>query len=199
MSRRPPSDATRTRVLDAALRLHATESGSLSVHAIVAESGVSLGSLYHHFGSMEGVAAALYTHCMIALLDELTAAIAGTRSARRAIGAIVRAYLRFARRRPTHARVLHEGAFARFLPAHATAVAAAKAPRLAVLHDFFHGQVAAGALAPLPDVLIEMILIGPVAELTRRWLAAPETVDLDEAARLLPNRIWHALRRTPDL
>lgn len=199
MTPRAQSEATRARVLNAALRLYANApSGSLSVHAIVAESGVSLGSLYHHFGSMEGVSAALYGRSMITLLDELTSALEGTRSARRAIAAIVRAYLRFATRRPTLARILHDGSFARTAPAHAAALAAEKAPRFTLLRAFFHGQIAAGTLAPLPDPLLEMILIGPVAELTRRWLAAPDTVDLQEAARLLPDRIWRALKRDPD-
>jgi hypothetical protein len=45
----------------------------------------------------------------------------------------------------------------------------------------------------LPDPLTEMLLIGPVAELSRRWLNGA-AIDLTKAAKLLPPRIWSALR-----
>lgn len=54
---------TRTLVLDAALELF-SEAGyfNTSVHDIVRAAGVSIGSIYHHFGDKEGVARALYAH-----------------------------------------------------------------------------------------------------------------------------------------
>ena len=47
----------------------------------------------------------------------------------------------------------------------------------------------------LPDPLIEMLLIGPVAELSRRWLAGATDLDLGKAARVLPDRIWASLEK----
>jgi hypothetical protein len=38
-----------------------------------------------------------------------------------------------------------------------------------------------------------MLLIGPVAEVSRRWLNGAD-IDLARAAKLLPPRIWAALR-----
>ncbi|MDD4881541.1 MAG: TetR/AcrR family transcriptional regulator [Gallionellaceae bacterium] len=56
-----PRPDTRFLVLDTALTLF-TERGffSTSVHDISREAGVSIGSIYHHFGDKEGVASALY-------------------------------------------------------------------------------------------------------------------------------------------
>lgn len=56
-----PRPDTRFLVLDAALTLF-TQRGyfSTSVHDIGREAGVSIGSIYHHFGDKEGVASALY-------------------------------------------------------------------------------------------------------------------------------------------
>lgn len=56
-----PRPDTRFLVLDAALTLF-TRRGyfNTSVHDIGRESGVSIGSIYHHFGDKEGVANALY-------------------------------------------------------------------------------------------------------------------------------------------
>ncbi len=54
---------TRALVLDAALDLF-SEAGyfNTSVHDLVRAAGVSIGSIYHHFGDKEGVARALYAH-----------------------------------------------------------------------------------------------------------------------------------------
>ena len=203
MAKRSRGEQTRARALDAALRTYAraVESGAdgeltFSVHAIVAESGVSLGSLYHHFGSMDGLAAALYARCMGELLDAVVTALAGVRSARRGTHAIVRAYLAFAARRAACARFIHASAYASFLPAHADLIARAKAPRLALVRAFYQGHMRAGRVVELPEQLLEMLIIGPVAEVTRRWLAAAPDVNLDEAARLLPERVWRSIRPT---
>jgi len=66
---------TRTLVLDAALNLF-TDRGffATSVHDIRRTAGVSIGSIYHHFGDKEGLARALYatlTARMLQLIDEI--------------------------------------------------------------------------------------------------------------------------------
>jgi AcrR family transcriptional regulator len=71
-SPQPPAPA-RQRVLDAALALF-SERGyfNTAVPDIVKRSGVSTGSIYHHFGDKQGIARALYTH----LLEGMDAALA---------------------------------------------------------------------------------------------------------------------------
>ncbi len=65
----------REQVLDAAIRLF-TRDGyfNTSIPDIVRESGVSTGSIYHHFGDKEGIARALYDQLvarMEAALEEI--------------------------------------------------------------------------------------------------------------------------------
>ncbi|MFD9247092.1 hypothetical protein ACFV0D_35260 [Streptomyces sp. NPDC059556] len=48
--------------------------------------------------------------------------------------------------------------------------------------------------APTPQPLIEALVIGPTAETARRWLSGAHDVDLAQAARILPDRIWRSLR-----
>jgi hypothetical protein len=55
-------------------------------------------------------------------------------------------------------------------------------------------HVTAGRVARLSPAMMEMLLIGPVAETARRWLSDPASVDLDEAAAVLPSRIWRSLQ-----
>ncbi|MGW1778945.1 TetR/AcrR family transcriptional regulator [Streptomyces sp. NPDC002143] len=163
-------------LLDAALRVYAAEGEQgFTVSAVTKASGVSLGSLYHHFGSLDGLLSALAQRWLDRLLGELTTALAGSRTARSGIRAIVRTYLAFVRDHRDAARLL---------------------PREARLPAFAHWiqpRIEAGELAPLPLPLVESLVLGPVIGAARRSLSGVDDVDLDEAARLLPDRIWRSL------
>ncbi|MDP9869575.1 MULTISPECIES: TetR/AcrR family transcriptional regulator [Streptosporangium] len=188
-------EATADRVLAAALDLYAAEGpGGLTMTALIAATGVSSGSLYHHFGSFDGLAAALYSHCMSELLDTLVAALERSRTARTGVRAFVGAYLRFVQDNRAAAHFIHASSYAGFLPAHAGRIAEAKAPRMRRIADWLRPHVEAGHVIALPDPLTEMLVIGPVAEISRRWLAGAPDVDLAVAARLLPERIWQSVR-----
>jgi AcrR family transcriptional regulator len=182
------------RLLSTALDVFA-ESGQdgFTVNAVTAASGVSLGSLYHHFGSFDGLAAALYSKCMAELFDALIAALQRTRTARTGIRALVVTYLRFTEEHPAAARFIHASAYAGYLSAHASQINAAKAPRLEAVAGWLRPHVASGELAGLPEPLIEILLIGPVAETARRWLSGVPGVDIGQAVRVLPDRIWRSL------
>ena len=189
-------EETVRRLLDAALAVH-DEAGrdGFTVQAVVSVSGVSLGSLYHHFGSFDGLAAALYERCMAGLLDGIVASLERARTARGGVRAVVTAYLRFVVEEPRQARFIHASAYAGYLPAHAEAITAMKAPRMARMARWLAPYVRDGSFVDLPDPLTEMLLIGPVAELSRRWLAGAADIDLTRAARVLPDRIWASLAK----
>lgn len=183
-------EETRRRLLDAALTTH--ETGEFTVQAVLTESGVSLGSLYHHFTNFDGLAAALYARCMADLLDQIVEALTRTRTARTGVQAVVKAYLSFVKEHPPKARFIHASAYASYLPAHADLIAETKNPRMMQMATWLAPHVAAGSIVDLPDPLTEMLLIGPVAELSRRWLNGAK-IDLEKAVKLLPPRIWAAL------
>jgi AcrR family transcriptional regulator len=185
------------RLLSTALDVFA-ESGQdgFTVSAVTTASGVSLGSLYHHFGSFDGLAAALYSKCMAQLFDALIAALQRTRTARTGIRALVVTYLRFTEEHPAAARFIHASAYAGYLAAHASQINAAKAPRLEAVAGWLRPHVASGELAHLPEPLIEILLIGPVAETARRWLSGVPGVDIGQAVRVLPDRIWRSLHNS---
>ncbi|WP_440072144.1 TetR/AcrR family transcriptional regulator [Streptosporangium sp. OZ121] len=204
-------EETRERLLAAALDLYEREGADgFTMTAVTGTSGVSVGSLYHHFGSFDGLAAALYARCLSGLLDAVIAALdavppgEGTGSgedgedaeARAAAGieAVVTGYLGFTRAHRAAAHFVHASAYAAFLPAHAALVAREKEPRLAGILGWLRPYAEAGLVVELPDALTEMLVVGPVAETARRWLAGAPGIDLDEACRLLPERIWRSLR-----
>lgn len=56
------AEETRRRILDAALRVMVTGLASLSVPAVAREAGVSVPTVYRHFGTKANLLAAMYPH-----------------------------------------------------------------------------------------------------------------------------------------
>jgi AcrR family transcriptional regulator len=63
------STRTINRVLDGAMRLFSKEKKFFSAESLCAEPEVSIGSIYHHFGSLNGVICQLYSSLMQELLS----------------------------------------------------------------------------------------------------------------------------------
>lgn len=188
-------EATVDRLLTAALEVYATSGQSgFTVNAVTTASGVSLGSLYHHFGSFDGLAAALYIRCMEQLFDEMIAALQRTRTARTGVRALVHAYLRFTQEHPDAALFVHASAYSGYLSAHAERIRTAKAAKMTVVAEWMLPRVLSGEMAPLPGPLLEVLVMGPIAEAAHRWLASTYDMDLVEAERILPDRIWRSLQ-----
>ncbi|QLJ05562.1 TetR/AcrR family transcriptional regulator [Streptomyces sp. NEAU-sy36] len=187
-------ETTVEQLLDAALRVYAeTGEQGLTVAAVTRASGVSLGSLYHHFGSIDGLVNALVDRWLGRLLGELAAAVAHTRTARTGIRALVRAYMNFVQEQRAAALLLHSASADRRGMADGRRLRDAQEARISPLGQWIEGYAERGELAPLPAPLIESLILGPVVAVARRWLSGVGDVDLDRAAVLLPERIWRAV------
>ncbi|OIK01244.1 TetR/AcrR family transcriptional regulator [Streptomyces monashensis] len=187
-------EATVETVLDAALRVYAQAGDQgLTVGAVTKASGVSLGSLYHHFGSVDGLLNALVMRWLERLLGELVKALEGTRTAHTGIRALVGAYFDFVQEQPDAARLLHSAYADRQGMADGQRLRDAQEARLSPLAQWAQRYVDAGEIAPLSGPLIESLVLGPVTAVARRWLSGVGDVDLDEAAVVLPDRIWRSV------
>ncbi|WP_432590334.1 TetR/AcrR family transcriptional regulator [Streptomyces sp. HD1123-B1] len=186
-------EATVEQVLDSALRIY-TSSGEagLTVGTITKSSGVSAGSVYHHFGSLQGVLNALALRCLGQLLEELATALQATADARSGVRAVVRAYLTFVRTHPDEARLLHSATIDHEFMSRGDQIRDSQEARLTLFALWIHARQDAGELAALPGPLIESLVLGPTTAVARRWLTMGD-VDLEEAARTLPDRIWHSV------
>ncbi|MGW4229142.1 TetR/AcrR family transcriptional regulator [Streptomyces sp. NPDC004980] len=187
-------EVTSDLLLEAALNVYAAsgEQG-LTVSAVTKASGVSLGSLYHHFGSLDGLFAALTDRWLARLLGELATALLGARTARSGIRAVVEAYLAFVQEHRGPALLLHSAVADRRGMERGRELRDAQEARVSALTLWIQARIDSGELAPLPPPLIESLVLGPVVGVARRWLSGIEDVDLDEAARLLPDRIWRSV------
>ncbi|MFD3546950.1 TetR/AcrR family transcriptional regulator [Streptomyces sp. NPDC058655] len=187
--------ATVEQVLDAALGLYAASGeAGLALGAITKASGVSSGSIYHHFGSLDGVVAALAQRSLQQLLETLVAALSRAGDARSGIRAVVLAYLDFVRVHPDAARLVHSVTADREGMTHARQIRDSQEARLTPIAAWIHAHQESGELAELSTPLIESLVMGPVVGVVRRWLTVGDT-DLQEAAEALPEHIWRSVRR----
>ncbi|WP_168715396.1 TetR/AcrR family transcriptional regulator [Streptomyces sp. LRa12] len=186
-------EVTSDLLLDAALRVYADagEQG-LTVSAVTRASGVSLGSLYHHFGSIDGLVNALLTRWLGRLLGELADAVGDSHDARTGVRALVRAYLGFVQAHPDVSRLLHSSRADQVGMEQGRELRDVQEARMPPLTSWVLRHVERGEIAPLSPALLESLLLGPVVGVSRRWLTLGD-VDLDETARILPERIWRSI------
>jgi AcrR family transcriptional regulator len=167
--------------------------GATTVDDIRERSGVSVGSLYHHFpGGKEAIAAALYLETMAEYQDGFLQELRRHRDPATGVGETVRYYLRWVREHREATRFLfHYGDLE--LQSHPDA-------SLARLNEVFFAEIHAWAidvgiaeLARLPTDLAVAIWIGPSHQYARRWLTGGAAAAIDQAAGLLADAAWAAL------
>ncbi|MBZ2408920.1 TetR/AcrR family transcriptional regulator [Streptomyces albidoflavus] len=187
-------EATVERALEAALFVYAREGEQgFTVGAITRAGALSPGSLYHHFGNLDGLVHALVQRWLERLMTPLATALLEAESAREGIRAAVRAYLDFVRDHPDAALLLHSTTADRHGMAHAKELRDTQEARLSPLAAWLQHRIDTGELAEVSPSLLESLILGPVVATARRHLTLGDT-ELDEAARELPERIWSAVR-----
>jgi AcrR family transcriptional regulator len=177
----------RQSLLDAALTL-VSEGGldAVTIAALTERSGMSNGSIYHHFGSRAGVFAQLYAdsyaRCVAAMVPALDS---GPASA--CVRALTLNYLDWVAANPSRARFLYAA------PDHADP--AAKQAEFAPVLTWFLSRMAAGDLRPIPPWALEPVAMGPAHESVRRFLLG--VFDLAEAREHIADAVWAVLRPSP--
>jgi AcrR family transcriptional regulator len=178
-------------ILDAALQAFTDKGFAAATVADVRElSGASTGSIYHHFGDKEGLAAALYVEGLRDYQAGFLAVLRRDPGAESGVKALVRHHLRWVGAHPDLARFLLAGP-----PPGA-------AERLAPLNrELFAASaswVERAGLRPMPLDVLHSVLVGPAQEFCRHWLAGRMTTSIKAAERPLAEAAWRALRSEGD-
>ncbi len=161
---------------------------------IRAAAGVSNGSVFHHFGSKEGIAAALYGDG----IRRYQAGLLGVlrrhrRDAAGGVRAAVRYHLDWVMTNRGLARFLFEIGRPDWHGARSPELRAANDAFVAGIADWLRPQVAAGQVKPLTAELFAACVIGPAQLVSRAWIAGlrPEPPAGDMAA--LADAAWDAV------
>jgi AcrR family transcriptional regulator len=155
-------------------------------------AGCSVGSLYHHFGSKEGVAEALW----LSLIGEFNAAMLlrmrRAKTGEAAVRSVVAAYVGWSVRHPKSMR---------YLNARDIEFSAAGNRRKLALHreyieavfNLFAPFVRSGEIAQLPLHAYVPLISGPIEAYVRRWLAG-EAPSPKKVEALFADAAWNAVK-----
>ncbi|EWC41692.1 TetR family transcriptional regulator [Pseudomonas stutzeri] len=186
-------------ILQAALGCF-TEFGvdATTIEMIRDRSGASIGSLYHHFGNRERIIAALYLEGIGGYAALLESGLIESLDAEACVRLFVTSYVDWVVANPDWARfVLHN---------RGRVEAGEMGERLREFNREHGLRIAgilrrhreAGAFKPLPKECFVSVVIGPVQDMARNWLAGRSKAPLADYRELLAQIAWDSVRCRTD-
>jgi len=185
---------TAQRVLDATLRLASEAPGRVpTIAQISARSKVSVGSIYHRFGSQRRLTLALYQRCLDRMLASITEAVVRETQAERGVRALVRTYLAFVQAHPMEARFIFAAGHTALVDEFRAELVEHAARAVSGLAAWVSSRVEEGELAALPERVYEVVLMGTAAEAARRILTGDAGLATRQAREILAERVWRSV------
>jgi AcrR family transcriptional regulator len=185
----------RGHILAAALRV-ISERGyqRATIEEIRAASGASTGSIYHHFGGKQELAAALYVAGLRDYQRSFLAVLERGAGAEATVRAIVANHLAWIAANPDMARYLMSSREADVVRATDRELRTMNRAVIGATRKWIESEVERGGIRALPTALYYAILIGPAQEFARQWVRGRDEGAMEEAERVLPDAAWRAVR-----
>ena len=157
-------------------------------------SGASVGSMYHHFGSKEAIAAALFTDALAEHNEYQQQLLSAARNAEEGVKAIVHAYVDWVSANPVKARfVLHSrGVLAK--SDMAGELAERTRGRIAEVMDWFQPYIDSGRMRKLPKEVYGSLITGPAHDYARLWLSGRAKSDIKAYREIFADAAWNAVK-----
>ncbi|GGP02937.1 TetR/AcrR family transcriptional regulator [Nonomuraea glycinis] len=186
----------RTRIIEGALRRFSQDGVSATTLASLREeSGVSVGSFYHHFASKEHVFGVLYTEILESYQERFVAELVSHQEARDGIEAVVAFHMRWAGEHPERARLLISERPPRKQEPGGAEVAQARHGFFRQVSDWWKPHMKNGVLQPVHATMCYVLWLGPAQEMCRLWFAGAHT-PTEEEIKGLGAAAWQSLRVT---
>jgi AcrR family transcriptional regulator len=194
---RAPRAATgqrRRQILDAALNCFLRHGfDGTTMELIRSASGASHGSIYHHFGSKEAIALALYVEGMRDYQAGIDAALREADGALEGVRRTIRFHLRWTAADRNRALYLTRAGTADVTGDTAAAITEINQDFFRLIGDWMRPFVERGEVVELPLEMYASLVLGPAAHLCRHWLAGRITIDLVAIADDLADAAWRSL------
>jgi AcrR family transcriptional regulator len=185
----------RTRIIEGALRRFSQDGVSATTLASLREeSGVSVGSFYHHFASKEHVFGVLYTEILESYQEAFLAELVGHHDARAGIEAVVAFHMRWSGENPERARLLVSERPPRKQEPGGADVAESRRGFFRQVADWWRPHMKNGLLQPVHATMCYVLWLGPAQEMCRLWFAGAHT-PTDEEIKGLAEAAWESLRQ----
>jgi AcrR family transcriptional regulator len=164
-----------------------------TIEMILARCEASVGNLYHHFGSKEGLVAALF-FCTLddqaALLD---AEVAKAQTLQEGVSALVFSYVDWVTAQPELARFLFQARSAVSKGPHAGVLQQRNRQRARQLLGWFTVPGRAGKLKDWPSELLPSLIIGQAENYSRAWLSGRVKATPRQYRALMAEAAWAAV------
>jgi len=165
-----------------------------SMADIQRRSNASTGSIYHHFKSKEQLAAEVYLEGIRDYQEGFLAVLEDEKNARNGIFAVIRYHLQWVSKHPDWTRYLFQKAHAAFMASAANVFAGLNAEFMKRCARWLGRHVKAGTVRRLPPDMYVAILLGPLMEYTRVYLAGQTCTPLEHAMQELASSAWNCLK-----
>ena len=181
-------------ILDAALHcFNAQGVEATTIEAIRERSGASVGSLYHHLGSKERIAAALFIEGVTSHARLLASYLEGARTAEEGVRAVVHAYVDWVSDNREHARfLLRSRGFVVATDGDAT-LARVNEENFRAIKARFRPWIAEGAIRKLPVECYVPLLRGAAEDYARAFVGGRARTDIKVHREVFADAAWRAV------
>jgi len=178
-------------ILEAALTCFSeTGIAGTTIEDIRERSGASTGSIYHHFGNKEGIAAALYLHGKVLYWTGVFNVLDKAASAEELVRGVVCHHLDWTETNPDWARyLLYMRRDAAIKEAKAE-LRNTTAEALSRVGTIVRPYIERGDIAHYPKELYIPLIIGPSQEIIRHWLAGRSNQTPSQVKDVLADAAW---------
>ncbi|MDP6376347.1 MAG: TetR/AcrR family transcriptional regulator [Pseudomonadales bacterium] len=190
---RAATTARKESILSTALECfaeHGVEATTIS--DIQARAHCSVGSIYHHFGSKEGVAEALFISGIERLNRGMLRRLGGCQSGQECVKSVVYFYSDWSARNQKLARYLHSRDV-EFSPAARERLKSIHLAYITEIYRLFAPFVENGELRVLPLETYVPLISGAIQEYTRRWLSGQGSSPA-RVKELFADAAWNAVK-----
>jgi AcrR family transcriptional regulator len=184
----------RTRIIDGALRRFSQDGVSATTLASLREeSGVSVGSFYHHFASKEHVFGVLYSEIQNMYQQAFVDELCRHDSAQGGIEAIVAMHMAWCGDHPERARILISERPPRRDEPSGPEIAESRRTFFRQVSDWWRPHMKDGVLRTVHPTMCYVLWLGPATEMCRLWFSGAHQ-PTEEEIKALCEAAWHSLR-----
>jgi AcrR family transcriptional regulator len=164
-----------------------------TIHDIQRRANCSIGSIYHHFGSKEGIAEELFLEGIQALNLGMLKKIRGAANAEESVHAVVDYYSEWSTRHKDMARYLHSRDID-FSPEARQRLHDIHRDYITAIFTWFAPFVERGEMRTLPVETYVPLISGPIQEYVRRWLSGHHPNGPRQVKPLFAEAAWNAVK-----
>lgn len=161
-----------------------------TIEMILARCEASVGNLYHHFGSKEGLVSALFFCALEDQASLVDSELAQAHTLQQGVRALVYSYVDWVTDQPELARFMFQARSAVSKGPQARELQQRNRDRYKALMAWFAQPDRVGGLKPLPPELLFSLIMGAAENYSRAWLAGRVKTTPSQYRELLADAVW---------